>query len=119
MNGCEWKKLRSAEFGMRSEGLRGGRITRLRLEQGLAGMTTSNQPGRIACPHCQAMIKAPSLATGSQVNCPKCGQGFRLGQEPGAGGQGSGGAEVQGARPKAQGRESGVGGRGSDSVQGP
>src|SRR5260221_14505044 len=44
-------------------------------------MSTGNQPGRIACPHCGAMIRAPALAAGSQVNCPKCGQGFRLGQE--------------------------------------
>src|SRR5438874_2025895 len=43
-------------------------------------MSASNQPGKIACPHCQAMIKAPALAAGSTVNCPKCGQGFRLGE---------------------------------------
>jgi len=43
-------------------------------------MAASNQPGKIACPHCQAMIKAPAIAAGSLVNCPKCGQGFRLGE---------------------------------------
>lgn len=42
-------------------------------------MSTANVPPKIACPHCQAMIKAPALAAGSSVNCPKCGKGFRLG----------------------------------------
>lgn len=43
-------------------------------------MTTANQPGKIACPHCQGLIKAPALAAGSALNCPKCGKAFRLGQ---------------------------------------
>ena len=53
-------------------------------------MTTANPPGKIACPHCQGLIKAPSLAAGSAVNCPKCGKAFRLGEEgSGFGVQGS------------------------------
>ncbi len=55
-------------------------------------MTTANPPGKIACPHCQGLIKVPALAAGSVVNCPKCGKGFKLG-EPGA---------VQGPRSKAK-----------------
>jgi phage FluMu protein Com len=58
-------------------------------------MSTSHVPPKIACPHCQAQIKAPALAAGSRVNCPKCGQGFQLGQPP---------AEVQGPRPAVQGQ---------------
>src|SRR5262249_38109155 len=42
-------------------------------------MGTEAQPGKIACPHCQALIKAPALPPGSPVNCPKCGQEFKLG----------------------------------------
>ena len=42
-------------------------------------MPPASAPPRIPCPHCQALIKAPALAPGSAVNCPKCGQGFRLG----------------------------------------
>jgi LSD1 subclass zinc finger protein len=58
-------------------------------------MSATSPPPKIACPHCQAMIKAPALAPGSQVNCPKCSRAFRLGepagsQEPGARGQESG-----------------------------
>src|SRR5262245_40740888 len=72
-------------------------------------MSTASPPPKVACPHCQALIKAPALAAGSLVNCPKCGKGFRLGekagqeeaenrrqgtgnrgQEPGVGRQGSG-----------------------------
>jgi hypothetical protein len=45
-------------------------------------MSPSQQPPKIACPHCQALIKAPTIAPGSLVNCPKCGQGFRLGEKP-------------------------------------
>ncbi len=45
-------------------------------------MGTEAPPGKIACPHCQALIKAPALPPGSPVNCPKCGQQFRLGQQP-------------------------------------
>ncbi len=43
-------------------------------------MSTASQPPRIACPHCQGQIKAPSLAPGSQVTCPKCGKAFALGE---------------------------------------
>ena len=56
----------------------------------------SSPPQKIACPHCQGLIKSPALPAGSQVNCPKCGKAFRLGetagsQEPGVRSQGSGG----------------------------
>jgi hypothetical protein len=44
-------------------------------------MSNSSQQAKIACPHCQAFIKSPALAAGSLVNCPKCGQGFRLEEE--------------------------------------
>jgi hypothetical protein len=64
-------------------------------------MGTEAQPGKIACPHCQALIKAPALPAGSPVNCPKCGQPFRLGQA----------AAVQSPKPKVQGQESGVRGQ--------
>jgi len=50
-------------------------------------MTTAVPPGKIACPHCQGLIKAPSLAAGSVVNCPKCSQPFRLGDQ-GSGSEG-------------------------------
>src|SRR5688572_23192146 len=43
-------------------------------------MAENPQPGKIACPHCAAMIKSPGLAVGSTVNCPKCGKPFKLGQ---------------------------------------
>src|SRR5262245_44502341 len=43
-------------------------------------MSAANPPPKIACPHCQALIKSPALPAGSQVNCPKCGRGFRLGE---------------------------------------
>ena len=46
-------------------------------------MSTTSQPPRIACPHCQGQIKAPSLAPGSQVTCPKCGKAFSLAGEVG------------------------------------
>src|SRR5436189_1316885 len=60
-------------------------------------MSTGSQPPKIACPHCGAMIKAPALAAGSSVNCPKCGQRFSLGeQETGA---------VQSPKSKVQGQE--------------
>src|SRR5688500_13410434 len=45
-------------------------------------MSTTSQPPRIACPHCQGQIKAPSLAPGSMVTCPKCGKAFALGGRP-------------------------------------
>src|SRR5687768_3411144 len=54
-------------------------------------MSTGIQPGKIGCPHCGAMIKSAGLAAGAAVNCPKCGQGFRIGQEA-----------VQGPKPKVQ-----------------
>ena len=38
-------------------------------------MSTSTTPSRISCPHCQGQIKSPGLPAGSQVTCPKCGQG--------------------------------------------
>ncbi len=41
------------------------------------------------------MIKSPGLAVGAAVNCPKCGAGFRVGQE-------SAEAEAQRPRPKVQ-----------------
>src|SRR6187401_2476453 len=41
-------------------------------------MSTNPQPGKIGCPHCGALIKAPALAVGSAVNCPKCGKSFQL-----------------------------------------
>ncbi len=68
-------------------------------------MSATNPPPKIACPHCQALIKAPALALGSQVNCPKCGQAFRLGEaagsrEPGVRGQGTGNREQLPARPR-------------------
>jgi len=81
----------------------------------MAPMSTGSQPGKIECPHCGAMIKSPGLAAGSGVNCPKCGSGFRVGErsegsgfgvqgserkEPGDRGQETGGAAVQGPRPK-------------------
>src|SRR5438477_7313506 len=66
-------------------------------------MSTANQPPKIACPHCQALIKAPVLAAGSLVNCPKCGQEFRLGEGSGLRVQGSG-AEVEGRRSKVEGQ---------------
>src|SRR4029079_11110857 len=47
----------------------------------ITAMATAPHPGKIACPHCQGLLKAPSLATGSAVNCPKCGKAFRLGQQ--------------------------------------
>ena len=69
-------------------------------------MSTASPPPKIACPHCQALIKAPALAAGSLVNCPKCGNGFRLGeagQETGDRGQGTAGggrkSEVEGHGP--------------------
>src|SRR5262245_29259147 len=76
-------------------------------------MSASNPPPKIACPHCQALIKSPALPAGSSVNCPKCGQAFRIGQEPagqkpGAGGQGPGvrsqepGAKVREPGPRSQ-----------------
>jgi hypothetical protein len=46
-------------------------------------MGTEAQSGKIACPHCQALIKAPALPSGSRLNCPKCGQQFRLGEQAG------------------------------------
>ena len=49
------------------------------LEPGAPAMAASNPPPKIACPHCQALIKSPALPDGSPVNCPKCGQAFRLG----------------------------------------
>ena len=45
---------------------------------------SATSPPKIACPHCQAMIKAPALAPGSQVNCPKCSRAFRLGEAGGS-----------------------------------
>src|SRR5437016_2908435 len=66
-------------------------------------MSTANQPPKIACPHCQALIKAPALAAGSLVNCPKCGQGFRLGEGSGFRVQGPG-AEVEGRKAKVEGQ---------------
>src|SRR5207253_596558 len=66
-------------------------------------MSTANQPPKIVCPHCQALIKAPALAAGSLVNCPKCGQGFRLGdRESRVGGRES--REVESRRWKVQGQ---------------
>src|SRR5262245_19440538 len=53
-------------------------------------MSTTQQPPKIPCPHCQALIKTPALPAGSLVNCPKCGQAFRLGEQEGIGGRGSG-----------------------------
>jgi hypothetical protein len=71
-------------------------------------MGTEAQPGKIACPHCQAQIKAPALAPRSQVSCPKCGQGFRLGEESEQ--------TVQGPRSKVQSQESGFSGQESGST---
>src|SRR5262245_1498895 len=75
-------------------------------------MSASNSPPKIACPHCQALIKSPALPPGSPVNCPKCGQAFRLGQEP-AGGQGTAaGNQGRGGRgqgPAVRGQQAGVG----------
>src|SRR3954470_22420565 len=86
-------------------------------------MATASPPPKIACPHCQALIKSPGFAAGSLVTCPKCGHGFRLGEE-GDRGQGTGDRsqgsgvraqgsveQVQSPKPKVQGREGGVGGR--------
>src|SRR5262245_55327144 len=65
-------------------------------------MSATQQPPKIPCPHCQALIKAPALAAGSLVNCPKCGQSFRLGEPEGGGGRelgaGSRGSGVEGQR---------------------
>lgn len=43
-------------------------------------MPAASPPPKIACPHCQGLIKSPGLAAGSLVNCPKCGQAFRIGE---------------------------------------
>ena len=69
-------------------------------------MSTASPPPKIACPHCQALIKAPALAAGSLVNCPKCGKGFRLGEKAGRSGTGD-----RGQGPGAGGRRSEVRGR--------
>jgi hypothetical protein len=61
-------------------------------------MSTTSPPPKIACPHCQGLIKTPSLAPGSLVNCPKCGRGFALGGK-------SEGPEVRGPRPEGGGRK--------------
>src|SRR5262245_1686942 len=61
-------------------------------------MSAANPPPKIACPHCQAQIKSPALPAGSQVNCPKCGKAFRLGQQ--------GGSQGTGARAQAPGQRS-------------
>jgi DNA-directed RNA polymerase subunit M/transcription elongation factor TFIIS len=63
-------------------------------------MAGTNQPGRIACPHCAAMIKSPALAAGAMVSCPKCGKAFRLGGEGDS-------REVQGPKSKVQGQGAG------------
>src|SRR5262245_12411628 len=73
-----------------------------------APMSTPQPPPKIPCPHCQALIKAPALAAGSLVNCPKCGQAFRLGEAEDKRGQGTG----------VRGQESRVGSQGG-VVQGP
>src|SRR5262245_35136120 len=70
-------------------------------------MSTGSQTSKIQCPHCGAMIRSLGLAAGSAVNCPKCGNGFRIGE--GAGGSGFG---VQGSEEKGTGdRGQGTGGR--------
>jgi DNA-directed RNA polymerase subunit M/transcription elongation factor TFIIS len=66
-------------------------------------MSTGNQPGKIACPHCQGLLKTPALAAGALVSCPKCGEKFRLGESL---------PEVQGPKSKVQSQESGVRGQG-------
>src|SRR5262245_42995316 len=75
-------------------------------------MGTEAQPGKIACPHCQALIKAPALPPGSSVNCPKCSQEFKLGHlsaatvrvsRPNIQGQGP---ESRSQTPETDGRES-------------
>src|SRR5262245_65732320 len=75
-------------------------------------MSTGNQLGKIACPHCGAMIKSPGLATGAAVNCPKCGQAFRIGQEavqsPRSKVQGEGARETQDSSPKVRGQQPSV-----------
>ena len=84
----------------------GGRIQtagdRIRGTRETWGMSASNPPPKIACPHCQALIKSPALPAGSAVNCPKCGKAFRIGQEPGGAERGN--------------REQGTEGRGQGSA---
>ena len=64
-------------------------------------MSTTSPPPKIACPHCQGQIKAPSLAPGSMVNCPKCGKGFALGAKAEA-------VEVRGQRSESRGQKAEV-----------
>jgi hypothetical protein len=64
-------------------------------------MSTTNQPPKIACPHCQAQIKSPALPPGSPVTCPKCGQPFKLGEKPADKRQESGAREERMVRPAA------------------
>src|SRR5262245_48082616 len=71
-------------------------------------MGTEAQPGKIACPHCQALIKAPALPPGSPVNCPKCGQEFKLGHLSAA--------VVRVSRPNAQSQRPDVGGSKSETT---
>lgn len=73
-------------------------------------MSTANSPAKIACPHCQGLLKAPALALGSAVTCPKCGKAFRLGegkanQKSEVGGQRSAGGNLA-AAPVKQGEHS-------------
>jgi DNA-directed RNA polymerase subunit RPC12/RpoP len=71
----------------------------------MTGMTKGPQPGKIACPHCGALIKSAGLDAGSSVNCSKCGKGFRLGEGSEGGGRKS---EVGGRGTEDRGRESGL-----------
>src|SRR5690349_11586592 len=63
-------------------------------------MSTASPTPKIACPHCQGLIKSPGLAAGSLVNCPKCGQAFRIGES------------AQSPKSKVQGQERGDRGQG-------
>src|SRR5262245_17927266 len=78
-------------------------------------MGTEAQPGKIACPHCQALIKAPALPPGSSVNCPKCGQEFKLGHLSAATVRSSR-SNVQSQTSEAVGPRSEVGGRRPDAT---
>ena len=40
---------------------------------------------KTACPNCGAMLKVPDGAMGKRANCPKCGHGFVLSAQGGAG----------------------------------
>lgn len=88
-------------------------------------MSANSPPPKIACPHCQGLIKSPALPPGSPVNCPKCGQAFRIGQtaeaqqEPRLRGQRGevGGQKAGGRRSEVGDQPAGARGQGPGDVQ--